>query len=176
MFAPSGADPGLFRPRAEPSPRVGRRGAAAVELALTLPLIVAILAGMWEVGRVVEVQQILANAAREAGRQAATGQYTNAQVQQTALSYLKFGLNDTGGTQTANATVTVVNLNAPGTDVSAATTLDPIQVTVNVPFSDVRWIALSLVTTPSTVLSSQATWVSLKDVAYPTSTPQPPTG
>jgi Flp pilus assembly protein TadG len=42
-----------------------------------LPLILSIVAGLWEVGRVVEVQQLLANAAREAGRQAATGQYTN---------------------------------------------------------------------------------------------------
>jgi Flp pilus assembly protein TadG len=156
--------------------RPAPRGAAAVELALTLPLILSVLAGLWEVGRVIEVQLILANAAREAGRQAATGLYTNSQVQQTALNYLKLGLNDTNGTMTANATVTVVDLNSPGIDVSNAVTLDPIQVTVTVPFSDVRWINLPLVTTSSTVLSAQATWVSLKDLAYPTTTPQPPTG
>lgn len=152
------------------------RGAAAVELALTLPLILSIVAGLWEVGRVVEVQQLLANAAREAGRQAATGQYTNDQVQQTALSYLNVGLNDTTGAMTTRAVVTVSNLNAPGTDVSAATTLDPIRVTVSVPFADVRWINLQLVTTAATVLTAQATWVSLKDIAYPTTTPEPPTG
>jgi Flp pilus assembly protein TadG len=141
-----------------------------------MPLILTVLTGLWEVGRAVEVQQILANAAREAGRQAATGQYTNAQVQQTALSYLKFGLNDTTGNMTKNAAVTVADLNAPGVDVSNATTLDPIQVTITVPFADVRWINLPLVTTPTSVLSGQATWVSLKDLAYPNSTPQPPTG
>jgi Flp pilus assembly protein TadG len=157
-------------------PRARRGGAAAVELALTLPLMISILTGLWEVSRVVEVQQILYNAAREAARQAATGQYTNAQVQQIALTYLQFGLNDTSGTMTATATVTVTDLTNPGTDVSNATTLDQLQVVVSIPFSSVRWINLSLVTNGSTAVTSTATWVSLKDYAYPTSTPQPPTG
>jgi Flp pilus assembly protein TadG len=164
------------RRHAKPCRQRRPRGAAAVEFALTLPLMLTVVTGLWEVGRVIEVQLVLANAAREAGRQAATGLYTNAQVQQTALNYLKFGLNDTTGNMTRNATATVVDLNAPGSDVSNATTLDPIQVTVTVPFADVRWINLSLVTTATSVLSGQATWVSLKDLAYPTATPQPPTG
>jgi Flp pilus assembly protein TadG len=165
---PTGAPAPARRPRP--------RGAAAVELAFTLPIFLSALAGLWEVGRVIEVQQLLANAAREAGRQAATGLYTNAQVAQTAVNYLKFGLNDTTGTLVQNATVTVVDLNSPGTDVSNATTLDAIQVTVTIPFANVRWINLPLVTTSTTVLSGQAVWVSLKDLAYPSSTPQPPTG
>ena len=159
-----------------PVPARPRRGAAAVELALTLPLIVSILTGLWEVSRVIECQQILSNAAREAARQAATGQLTNAQTQQVALSYLKFGLNDTTGALTRNATVTVSDLTSPGTDATAATTLDQIQVVVTVPFSDVRWVSLSLVTTSATVLSGQAVWVWLGDAAYPTTTPQPPAG
>ena len=155
---------------------VRRRGSAAVELALTLPLIIAMLSGLWEVGRVIEVQGVMANAAREAARQAATGQYTNAQVQQIALNYMKAGLNDTTGTMTANLGVTVVDLNSPGIDATAATSLDPIQVTLTVPFKDVRWIKMPLVTTDATVLTSQMTWTCLLDIAYPTTTPQPPTG
>jgi Flp pilus assembly protein TadG len=153
-----------------------RRATAAVELALTLPLIMTMLVGLWEVGRIVEVQQILFNAAREAARQAATGQYTNAQVQQIALNYLKIGLNDTTGTKTQNATVTVSDLNNPGIDVSQATTLDLLQVVVTVPYPSVSWTTLSLVTNASTILTSQATWVSLVDLPYPITTPQPPTG
>jgi Flp pilus assembly protein TadG len=153
-----------------------RRASAAVELALTLPLLVTMVGGLWEVGRATEVQGIMANAAREAARQAATGQYTNAQVQQIALSYLKVGLIDTTGTLTANAVVTVSNLNAPGTDATAAVTLDPLQVTISMPFGDVRWINLRIVTDDPTTLSISVVWVSLKDVAYPTTTPQPPTG
>jgi Flp pilus assembly protein TadG len=166
----SGHGPSLG-PRARP-----RRATAAVELALTLPLILWMLIGLWEVGRVVEVQQFLFNAAREAARQAATGQYTNAQVQQIALNYLKIGLNDTSGNMTKNAAVTVVNLSAPGSDVSNATTLDLLQVSVTVPYTAVQWTALTLVTNSSTTLSSQAVWVSLIDTKYPTTVPQPPSG
>jgi Flp pilus assembly protein TadG len=153
-----------------------RRASAAVELALTLPLLVTMIGGLWEIGRATEVQGIMANAAREAARQASTGQYTNAQVQQIALSYLKAGLIDTTGTLTANAVVTVSNLNSPGTDATAAVTLDPLQVTITMPFGDVRWINLPIVTNDPTTLSVSVVWVCLKDVAYPTTTPQPPTG
>ncbi len=66
-----------------------RYGAASVELALVLTFVlVPILLGIWEVGRMVEVQQNLYNAVREGGRQASTGQKTIAQVQQTVVNYL----------------------------------------------------------------------------------------
>ena len=50
-----------------------RRGVAAVEAALLLPLALLLMLGTWEVGRMVEVSQILNNAAREGGRSASTG-------------------------------------------------------------------------------------------------------
>jgi Flp pilus assembly protein TadG len=87
-----------------------RRETAAVELALVLPLILTMLVGLWEVSRVIECQQTLFNAACEAARQAATGQYANAQVQRIALNELRMGSNDTSGNMTKNATVTVVDL------------------------------------------------------------------
>jgi hypothetical protein len=125
-----------------------------------------ILSGLWEVGRIVEVQQVLFNAAREAARPAATGQYTNAQVQQVALSYTKFGLNDTNGTMTQNATVTVSDLTNPGTDASSVSSLDVIQVVINLP----------QVTTAATMMSSTASWLALTDSLYPNTAPQPPQG
>jgi Flp pilus assembly protein TadG len=149
----------------------GCRGLAAVELAVCLPLILTMLVGLWEVGRVVEVQQILNNAAREGARQSSTGQLTNAQVQQVVLNYMKIA-----GLATTNATVTATNLNAPASDVSAATSLDPLQVVVTIPFRDVRLVSLNLVLSPSSILSGRAVWLSLKDVDYPSSTPQPPQG
>ena len=54
-------------------PRLDRRhrsGVAAVEMALTLPLVLTLLVGTWEVGRIIEVQQFLNVGAREAARQA----------------------------------------------------------------------------------------------------------
>ncbi len=53
--------------------RQQRRGVAAVELALLLPLILLLLMGLWEIGRAIDVQQLMSNAAREGGRQASTG-------------------------------------------------------------------------------------------------------
>lgn len=155
--------------------KVGR-GAAAVEMALTLPLILMLLTGLWESGRAIEVQRALADSAREAARLASTGQYSNAQVRQVAVGRLRAALNDTAGTLTRNVTVTVDDLNAAGTDVAAATSQDLLSVTVSVPFADVRWVNLSLLLGNNAVLSSQVIWPSMKDAAYPTTTPPPPQG
>ncbi|NKX52544.1 pilus assembly protein, partial [Arthrobacter deserti] len=52
---------GVHRPNAE-------RGAVAVEFALILPILVALLLGIMEFGRAYYTQITLANAAREAAR------------------------------------------------------------------------------------------------------------
>jgi hypothetical protein len=77
---------------------------------------------------------------------------------------------------TQNLVVTVNDLTNPGTDPTNATTLDQIQVAVTIPFSAVRWVNLPLIINASTQVSAQVTWSCLRDSAYPTSTPQPPTG
>jgi Flp pilus assembly protein TadG len=157
--------------------RVERNGAAAVELAVLMPPILILLMGIWEVGRMVEIQQILANAAREGARQAATGQLTNAQVQTVVQNYLTVAgvptthLNMTG----SGGPQMVTDLTNPSYDVSAATYLDQIQVVVQIPFSDVRWSVLSLITTSSTTLTSTVTFYSMVDKGYP-SPPEPPAG
>jgi Flp pilus assembly protein TadG len=77
------------------SPR--RRGAAAVEMALMAPLLVILLLGLWELGRMIQTKQAVANAAREGGRQAATGQKTVAQIQQYIRTSLGLdGVNTAG--------------------------------------------------------------------------------
>jgi Flp pilus assembly protein TadG len=56
-----------------------RRGVAAIELAfVTLLLVVPLLIGIWEVGRLVQVQQIVSNAAREGARVSSQGYTINA--------------------------------------------------------------------------------------------------
>ena len=148
-----------------------RRGAATLEAAVLIALLILpLLVGTWEAGRMVEVQQVLSNAAREGGRQAASGLLTNTQVQQVVTTYLQ-----AAGIPTANAVVTVADLTSPGTDVSAAAQLDQLQVTVSIPFSDVRLVTLTLVTSSTTRLTGQATWYSARDKPYG-SPPQPPTG
>lgn len=55
-----------------------RRGVAAVETAVVLTFVlVPLLIGIWEMGRVVQVQQIVANSAREGARLAAQARTIN---------------------------------------------------------------------------------------------------
>jgi Flp pilus assembly protein TadG len=144
-----------------------RRGAAVVEFALLLPVLMTLLVGAWEGGRLIEINQILSNAAREGARQAASGQANSTQVQQTVLQYLQ-----DAGLPATNAVVTVSDLTHSG-DPSNATQMDQLKVSVSIPFKDVRWSTLVLVTSPSTTVSAQSVWISTKDQVYPTTTTSP---
>jgi Flp pilus assembly protein TadG len=146
-----------------------RRGVAAVELGFVLPFIMTLLLGLWEVGRMVEMQQILTNAAREGARQASTGNFTNTQIQTVVTNYLT-----EAGIPTANVVVNVVD-NTTGGDVGSANYLDQLQVTVSIPYSDIRWSALSVFTPGPTMLSAQVVLVAMVDKNFG-GFPQPPTG
>lgn len=158
-----------------------RRGIAAVEAAVCLPLILTLLVGTWEVGRILEVQQFLEVGAREAARQAGSGLLTNAQVKQIAAGYVRNALRDTNGTMTQNLSVSVSVYHAsdPETavdiDVSHADSLDVLVIDVSIPYSDVRWINLPMITSAS-ILKGRSIWVSLKNFPFPTTPPQPPAG
>jgi Flp pilus assembly protein TadG len=57
-------------------PRSRRRdGTASVELALMMPILLTLMVGLWEVGRCVQVQNVLDDAARVGARQAASGSF-----------------------------------------------------------------------------------------------------
>jgi hypothetical protein len=106
---------------------------------------------------------------------------TNSQLQQIAVSYVKNSLHDTSGTMTQHLTVsvTVYHASDPTTpvaiDVSQAGPLDLLVISLSIPYADVRWIDLPMVT-GATNLQAQSTWVSLKNFPFPTTAPQPPTG
>jgi Flp pilus assembly protein TadG len=58
---------------------LARRGVASVELALvTILLVVPLMIGIWEVGRLVQVQQVVSNATREGARLSSQGYTINA--------------------------------------------------------------------------------------------------
>jgi Flp pilus assembly protein TadG len=69
--------------------RVRRRGTAAVEFAVCLPVMVMILTGLWEIGRITEIQEIVWNSAREAARDASMGQDNLKAVTTNLLTYLQ---------------------------------------------------------------------------------------
>jgi len=152
-----------------------RRGLAAVELALLMPLLLTFLLGVWEVGRLVQINQILNNATREGARKASTGKNTYADVQTTVSNYL----TNAGITNLNGLTVQVYNVTqsnaGPNYDPSKATCLDQLQINVSLPFNNVRWIGLLfLVTDPSTQMNAQAIWLSNHDKDYPTTIVPPP--
>lgn len=164
-----------------PAPRTpghaGRRrpATAAVEFVVILPFVVMLLLGMWEGGRLIEIEQILNNAAREGARQAASGQMNYSQVQNVVTNYLT-----NAGVPTGNVSVTIRNLGFPGNppppdnNPQDATQLDQLQVSISMPFNDVRWTTLSLVTNSGTQLNATAIWSSLKDIPYPAVSYPPP--
>jgi Flp pilus assembly protein TadG len=140
-----------------------RFGGAALEFALALPFLVTLLLGALELGRLLEVRQILDNAVREGGRQAAAGQLTNSQIQDVVTNYLK-----DAGLPTPNVSVTVANLNSPGTEVSTANQFDPLQIVATIPSADVRWLNAAVFSNAGTLLTAQAIWPSLVNQTYPT--------
>ena len=108
--------------------RRNRRGAAAVEFAVVAPVFFLLIFGMIEYGRLVMVQQVLTNAAREGARVGVLDNSTTAEVNSAVNSYLT-------SSKINSATITV-NPNPP----SSATYGNPVTVTVSVPFNQVSWL------------------------------------
>jgi Flp pilus assembly protein TadG len=145
-----------------------RRGLASVEMAIAMPLLLYVVLGVWEVGRILDVQVMLDNAAGAGARQASTGQYTNSQVSTAVVNYLK-----AAGLNTTNVSVTVSNATSPGTDVGAASPNDKLQVLVTIPYSDVRWAVSGFVTNKNTTLAGSATFFSAEVSPYPSTINMP---
>ena len=136
-----------------------RAGTAAVELAVCLPFLLIIIMGIWEVGRMVQVQQLIANAAREGGRQASAGQQTSANLQQYVVNYLN--MNGLSGVDTTMVTLTNIT-NASRSDPTTANQLDQFELTVTVPYSTFRYSTIAQIT-PTAKLTASAEWYSMRD-------------
>lgn len=147
-----------------------RRGALAVEAAVVLPLLLIMMLGIWEVGRIIQVQQILVNSAREGARMAAGGYVngtpvTNTMVQQASRNYLQAaGLPSAAVT---GADIQLVCLESPGwTDPADALPLDRFEVRVKLPagaaFESTRWSFVAKITSTSE-MEAVVQWVSLNN-------------
>jgi len=157
-----------------------RRGIAAVEAAIVLPLLLILMLGVWEVGRMIQVDQILVNSAREGARLAAGGYVngtpvTTAMVQQAVRDYLT--ASGLPAAAASGATVTLNCLASPTwTNPSAALPLDRFSVTVVIPagaaFDSLRWNLLNRLTT-ITQIAVTVHWMSLNDSKLTVSTSLP---
>lgn len=175
-----------------------RHGTAAVEFALCLPLLLTIMAGLWEVGRITQVTQVMWNSGREAARDASLGRDNLSTLANNLLNYLQaaeptaFGQGHTtsmispvislpantyGYTcwdTTANRelfTVTFTDLTDPSiTDPTGMKQLDQYTINVSTPYSGVSWSPLAQIT-GARRLSITVTWASMVDspFTFPTS-------
>jgi len=66
-----------------------RRGGSAIEYAACLPLMLMVLTGLWQVGRITEVQEVMWNSTREAARDASLGQDNLQTIATNLLTYLQ---------------------------------------------------------------------------------------
>lgn len=151
-----------------------RRGVAAVEFGLCLPIIVGIMLGIWEVGRIVQVSNILWNTARETARDASVGQDNLQTIANNTLTYLQSALpstfisahstsmispvvtlpaNTTGYTCWDNTTnqelftITFTDITQPSvTDPTAMSKLDHYEISLQVPYTSIRWSSIAQIT------------------------------
>jgi Flp pilus assembly protein TadG len=101
--------------------RARERGAAAVEFALVLPVLVMIMMGIIDFGMVTNAQAIVANAARDGARAASMG--ANASTACTAAvkaATTLLGYSNTGNCSTSVPSVTVTCLDVTGAGCSSS--------------------------------------------------------
>jgi Flp pilus assembly protein TadG len=100
-----------------------QRGAALIETAITIPLVMLVSVAIFEFGRAYQTWQVLTNAAREGARVAVLEAYTDAQVSDVVRNYLTGGRLPNAG----SASIQVVR-NVPFGSQTAS------RITVNYPF------------------------------------------
>ena len=102
--------------------RRDQRGAALLEMAFTLPLLLLISVGIFEFGRAFEVWQVLTNAAREGARVAVLPGISDAMVSARVQQDANAGVLDTGVTPTVtilrNSTISYGSGTASGSTVT----------------------------------------------------------
>lgn len=138
--------------------RESRRGVAAVEFAVVLPLLCVLIFGVWEVSRLINVQQVMCNAVREGGRQVSTGVRSYAEIKQVVVNYLA----EQNITITTSDVSIANSTNASNTDPTVAAQLDRFRVTVTVAIASVRWLSPGFYKFTGNMTAS-SDWFSMND-------------
>lgn len=168
-----------------------RRGVAVVEFAVVLPLLLLLLLGIWELGRIIHVQVIMNNAARDGCRLAAQAFIVNPSGSYTKIKYDTDTPNIKGSIraylQAAGITnLTGVTISFQFVEASGSTPITPnnanadpwngkknqrFRIRITIPYDNVRWTTLTLIN--PTTLTSEAYWQCLVDDPFTLNTTLP---
>jgi hypothetical protein len=184
------------------SPR-RRRATAVVEAVVVIALfLLPVIFGVWEVGRLLNVQQVISNSARDGARYAATGlasasnihrpedppeSLEDYQVQRAILYYLanaglrtetSLGLyaeviNETNGERCGYDGATVIGPNPSKDPCQSAQRLDKLRIVIHYPYSATAWSPLSVFVSPSFKMRGDVRWLMLRDDPIQTDTSIP---
>jgi Flp pilus assembly protein TadG len=168
-----------------------RRAVAAVEFAFCLPLLLLLLVGIWELGRIINVQIILNNAARDGARLGAQANIINQFGDYTQIKFNTGTPNIEGAVKAYLTAAGITNHSGlviefqfvepavSGGTAPVSTTADPytgvknqrFRVKVSIPYDNVRWTTLSIVN-PQT-LTAEVYWQCFVDDPFTVNTTLP---
>jgi hypothetical protein len=163
----------------------GRRAVAAVEMAFLAPVLLALMVGLWQVGRIIQVKELLDAATMEGARLAAQSQiiapvggftqiHTSTgipNVQDTVREYL-FNAGVVNSTNVGDVAVSFVFIDGDTsrTDPYQGLKGERFQVTATLPAQDINWTPFNI--TP-TSLTSSVVWAILVDSPFTVNTTVP---
>ena len=119
-----------------------RRGAAAVEMAIVLPIFFMVVMGIVEFGRAMMVGQLVTNAARYGAREAAIDGSTNASVTTDVKNFVSTSVGVAASDVTVDIVVDPGAGNPDPADIlTSALAKDICKVSVKVPYNKVAYVA-----------------------------------
>jgi hypothetical protein len=121
------------------------RGAALLEAAITLPLLLLVAVGIFEFGRAYQTWQILTNAAREGARIAVLPDPTPGVAEDRVLGYMQDG-------QLPEAGNAAINVNRSASIEVSGRTVSASLVSIDYPFSFIVLGPVARLVSPSTTV------------------------
>jgi Flp pilus assembly protein TadG len=121
------------------------RGAALIEAAVTIPMLLLVAVGIFEFGRAYQTWQILTNAAREGARIAVLSAPSSSLVEQRGREYMAAGQLSESGAATVDVNRSA-SFTVNGNPVSAS------QVSIDYPFSFIVLQPVARLVAPTTSL------------------------
>ena len=173
------------------SQQLKRPGIATAEFSYVLLILFPVLIGVWETGRLIQVQQIVSNSAREGARMAAQGRTINQSGAPTEIltsvnpnpgnlpnvkAAVFQSLHGAGLTNLTwnDVIVTFAFLDQPSGATAGPSSSNPqpvqgvknqrFSVTVSIPLAKVRWVNFGIVSTPN--VAETVEWRMLVDEAF----------